>query len=188
MDCSLPGSSVHGILQARILEWIAMPSSRGSSWPRDQPRSPTLQAAEPPGKAKDKRINKQSSTFSLLLSPVSPPLGHPGVRRRTPEGAAGAVWTAEDGAAQGANLFEQNQLWLRCDLHCRQSHLAQLMEGSHRPRVNRPPVCYPPFRDRGSRPELALGCRVCTRAGSSQPHAAPPHSPRRNEMVPSQWG
>ena len=28
MDCSLPGSSVHGILQARILEWIAMPFSR----------------------------------------------------------------------------------------------------------------------------------------------------------------
>ena len=36
MDCSPPGSSVHGILQARILEWIAMPSSRGSSQPRDQ--------------------------------------------------------------------------------------------------------------------------------------------------------
>ena len=33
---SPPGSSVHGILQARILEWVAMPSSRGSSWPRDQ--------------------------------------------------------------------------------------------------------------------------------------------------------
>ena len=33
--CSLPGSSVHGILQARILEWVAMPFSRGSSWPRD---------------------------------------------------------------------------------------------------------------------------------------------------------
>ena len=31
MDCSLPGSSVHGILQAKILEWVAMPSSRGSS-------------------------------------------------------------------------------------------------------------------------------------------------------------
>ena len=31
MDCSLPGSSVHGILQARILEWVAMPSSRESS-------------------------------------------------------------------------------------------------------------------------------------------------------------
>ena len=36
MDCSLPGSSVHGILQARILEWVAMPSSRGSFQPRDQ--------------------------------------------------------------------------------------------------------------------------------------------------------
>ena len=36
MDCSQPGSSVHGILQARILEWVAMPSSRGSSRPRDQ--------------------------------------------------------------------------------------------------------------------------------------------------------
>ena len=38
MDCSQPGSSVHGILQARILEWIAMPSSRGSSQPRNQTR------------------------------------------------------------------------------------------------------------------------------------------------------
>ena len=36
MDCSLPGSSVHGILQARILECVAMSSSRESSWPRDR--------------------------------------------------------------------------------------------------------------------------------------------------------
>ena len=35
MDCSLPGSSVHGILQARKLEWVAIPSSSGSSQPRD---------------------------------------------------------------------------------------------------------------------------------------------------------
>ena len=35
MDCSLPGSSVHGILQVRILEWVAMPSSRGSFQPKD---------------------------------------------------------------------------------------------------------------------------------------------------------
>ena len=35
MDCSPPGSSVHGILQARILEWVAISSSRGSFWPRD---------------------------------------------------------------------------------------------------------------------------------------------------------
>ena len=36
MDCSLPGFSVHGLFQARILEWVAFPFSRGSSWPRDQ--------------------------------------------------------------------------------------------------------------------------------------------------------
>ena len=39
-DCSPPGSSVHGILQARILEWVVISFSRGSSQPRDQ----TLQA------------------------------------------------------------------------------------------------------------------------------------------------
>ena len=36
MDCSFPGSSVHGILQARILNWVAVSSSRGSSRSRDQ--------------------------------------------------------------------------------------------------------------------------------------------------------
>ena len=36
MDCSPPGSSVHRILQARILEWVAVPFSRGSSQPKDQ--------------------------------------------------------------------------------------------------------------------------------------------------------
>ena len=36
MDCSPPDSFVHGILRARIQEWVAMPSSRGSSQPRDQ--------------------------------------------------------------------------------------------------------------------------------------------------------
>ena len=36
MDCSPPGSSAHGILQARVLEWVAIPFSRGSSQPKDQ--------------------------------------------------------------------------------------------------------------------------------------------------------
>ena len=35
-DCRPPGSSVHGIFQARIPEWVAIPFSRGSSWPKDQ--------------------------------------------------------------------------------------------------------------------------------------------------------
>ena len=54
MDCSLPGSSVSGILQAKILEWVAIPFSKGSS----KPRSPTLQIysllSESPGKIDDK--------------------------------------------------------------------------------------------------------------------------------------
>ena len=58
IDCSLPGFSVHGILQARILEWFAMPSSRGSSWPKDQTCISCYSyiageffTTEPPGKA-----------------------------------------------------------------------------------------------------------------------------------------
>ena len=62
MDCNLSGSSVHGILQARILEWVAMPSSRVSS----QPKSPALQAdslqSEPPGKP------YSSQAVSLIMS------------------------------------------------------------------------------------------------------------------------
>ena len=42
-DCGLPGSSVHGILQATILEWVAIPLSRGSSRPGTEPGSPALQ-------------------------------------------------------------------------------------------------------------------------------------------------
>ena len=44
IDNSPPSSSVYGILQARILEWVAIPFSRGSSWPRDWTPSPTFQA------------------------------------------------------------------------------------------------------------------------------------------------
>ena len=56
MDYSPPDSSVHGVLQARTLEWVAIPFSRVSFWPRDltQGSHPALQAdslpSEPPGK------------------------------------------------------------------------------------------------------------------------------------------
>ena len=42
MNYSLPGSSVHGILQARILEWIVIPFSRGSAQPRDLTQVPSI--------------------------------------------------------------------------------------------------------------------------------------------------
>ena len=44
-DCSLPGSSVHGTSQARILKWVAVSSSRGSSQPGIEPASPALQGS-----------------------------------------------------------------------------------------------------------------------------------------------
>ena len=46
MDSSPPGSSVHGILQARILEWVAMPSSRGSSWPGNRTHVPWVSCVD----------------------------------------------------------------------------------------------------------------------------------------------
>ena len=54
MNSSLPGSSVHGILRARILEWVAIAFSRDLPNSGNDPRSPELQAdaltSEPPGK------------------------------------------------------------------------------------------------------------------------------------------
>ena len=53
MDCSPPGSSIHGMFQARVLEWVAISFSRGSSRPTDRTGSPALQAdvlpSKPPG-------------------------------------------------------------------------------------------------------------------------------------------
>ena len=53
MDCSPPGSSVHGISQARLLEWVAISFSRESSQAKDQTHSPALAGrfftTEPPG-------------------------------------------------------------------------------------------------------------------------------------------
>ena len=54
MDCSLPGSSIHGIFQARVLEWVAISFSRDLPDPGIKPGPPALQAdalpSEPPGK------------------------------------------------------------------------------------------------------------------------------------------
>ena len=65
MDCNRPGCSVHGILQARILEWVAVPFSRGSSWP-----SEACFTAEPPGKPEDLlkyRLLVPTSAFPIQL-------------------------------------------------------------------------------------------------------------------------
>ena len=72
---SPPGPSVHGILQARILKRVAVPLSRGSSQPRIEPRSPTLQEdslpSEPPGKPKNTRVGSLSLLQWIFLTQES---------------------------------------------------------------------------------------------------------------------
>ena len=67
MDCSLPGSFVHGILQARILERVAIPFPRGLPDPGIEPRSPALQASSlpsnPPEKPQKCMPNRCHSNF-----------------------------------------------------------------------------------------------------------------------------
>ena len=67
MDCSLPGSSVHGILQARLLEWVAMPASRGSSQPRDRTciscSTGGFFTAEPSGKPKERNTRLYNTSI-----------------------------------------------------------------------------------------------------------------------------
>ena len=57
---------IHGILQARILEWIAVPFSRGSSQPRDRNQSPTLQVDSFPAEPQRKPKNTGVGSLSLL--------------------------------------------------------------------------------------------------------------------------
>ena len=59
MDCSPPGSSVHEIFQARVLEWVAISFSRGPSWPRVESGSPALQADILPSEPPERRRRNQ---------------------------------------------------------------------------------------------------------------------------------
>ena len=70
MDCSLPGSSVHSVFQARILEWVTIPFSRGSSQPRDQTCFSCTSCIagrfftnEPPGKSPGVKVIQSSPTL-----------------------------------------------------------------------------------------------------------------------------
>ena len=77
VNCSPPGSSVHGTLQVRILEWVAIPFSKGSCLTQGiEPGSPALQAdslpSEPPGKRFSSKeppaIQKRQETWVQSLS------------------------------------------------------------------------------------------------------------------------
>ena len=65
VDCSPPGSSVHGILQARILEWVAIPLSRGSTDPGIKTMCPAFQADPLQSEAPGKLLSTNMSALNL---------------------------------------------------------------------------------------------------------------------------
>ena len=70
MGCSLPGFSVHGILQARMLEWVFSSSSRESSLPRDRTQVSCIETdslpSEPPGKPKKHILYISNSIYNRM--------------------------------------------------------------------------------------------------------------------------
>ena len=88
MDCNPPGSSVHGILQARILEWVAIPSSRGSSNPGIEPTSLTSPTFAD-------RFFTTSTTWEAqkkILGPLPTLLGVGTLKARIPKVAHGTTY------------------------------------------------------------------------------------------------
>ena len=80
MDCSPPGFPIHGILQARILEWVIMPSSRESSQPGIEPEFPALQVdsllsespEKPYGSTHESKIQERGQVWCLLFGNLLP--------------------------------------------------------------------------------------------------------------------
>ena len=97
--CNPLDYTAHGILQARMLEWVAVPFFRGSSQPRDGTRSPTLQAdslpAEPQGKPKNTGVGILRlglvilNTVHLMILPPPEDLPNPGIEPASPALAHG---------------------------------------------------------------------------------------------------
>ena len=77
MDCSPPGSSLHGILQARVLEWVALSFSRGSSWCRDRTQVSCIPGRhfnlwatrEAQSNSQSSRIKPRWAIFTLMVRP-----------------------------------------------------------------------------------------------------------------------
>ena len=80
MDYSLPGYSVHGIFQARVLEWVAIPSPGDLPNPGIEPRSPVLQSdslpVAPPGTLKERGVMKSQDSNSVIVLKAVRTSGH----------------------------------------------------------------------------------------------------------------
>ena len=78
MDCSPPDSSIHGILQARILEWVAISFSRDSSQPGIEPTSPAMQETQVLSLCQENPLKKEMATHCSILAWRIPWMEEPG--------------------------------------------------------------------------------------------------------------
>ena len=105
MDCSPPGSSVHGIFQARALEWVAISFSRGSSQPRDRTRVSHIA-----GRRFTVWATREAHfNFTLYVLPHPPPGGMEVSREKN------LYWTEERGGHQSF-LNSTGSWWKQCFL------------------------------------------------------------------------
>ena len=105
MDCSPSGSSVHGIFQARALEWVAISFSRGSSQPRDQTRVSHIA-----GRRFTVWATREAHfNFTLYVLPHPPPGGMEVSRQKS------LYWTEDRGGHQNF-LSSTGSWWKQCFL------------------------------------------------------------------------
>ena len=108
MDCSPPGSFVHGIFQARILECVAMPSSRGSSWPRDEPTSPVALALQ----VDSLPLSHWGSLYlKYTLFICQPYLNKVGKKKNSSDSGAGSAVSKLAAAGAGCTLHDVCRQW-----------------------------------------------------------------------------
>ena len=108
MDCSLPGSSVNGILQARIMEWVAVSYSRGSSQPRDQ-----IQVSHIAGRFFKVWVTRETPKYwrgSLsLLQGITRPRNQPGVFCIA--GRFFTSWATREGQIDSKDRSTSSEVW-----------------------------------------------------------------------------
>ncbi|XP_060997390.1 uncharacterized protein LOC133056261 [Dama dama] len=113
MDCILPGSSVHGILQKGVLEWVAMPFSRGSSQPRDLT---CISCPAGTGKPETSRDLLHGSTSEQCLEAPAQTPAPPGPQscRRTQMMSSPRLEEPELRAGIGRPACQLTVGWVRC--------------------------------------------------------------------------
>ena len=130
MDCNPPGSSVRWVSQARMLEWVAISFSRGSSWPRDWiwvscigrqvlyhwVTMEALGAAQSPDEMRNQSKQTKAQVFtcpSMSFQPQPPPQSVESHQRSWPPAKAAAPWNSEMKPGRHTGSVPTRREWLR---------------------------------------------------------------------------